>query len=239
MSTLPVSEARRRRREGGLLLVYFAAYLGYLFVAVENEIGHWLSLVALPLLLLIVLRRPRGAEERRLLAGSIGFEPGNWGRGLHWAIVLGLALGALQLLVSRHRAGIFDLIASGRAFYLLPLLFGVMLLTAGFTEEFFFRGMLQTRLAVLLHSRVAGVLVTSVAFGLYHWPYAYLVPQWPTHGDLEAAFQEALFVGLVGGVVLGTVYELSRHNVLACAIVHALINAVPGMTQVHFGRGPG
>lgn len=239
MSTLPVSEMRRRLREGGLFLAYFAAYLGYLFVAVETEIGHWLSLVALPLLLLIVLRRPRDAQQRRMLAASIGLDPGGWRRGLLWAIPLGLALGALQLLVSRHREGIVEVITSGRVLYLLPLLFGLMLLTAGFTEEFFFRGVLQTRLAALLRSRIAGVVVTSLAFGLFHWPYAYLVPHWPSHGDLGAAFQTAMLVGMIGGLILGTVYELSRRNLLACVVVHALINAVPGMTQVHFGRSTG
>ena len=59
-----------------------------------------------------------------------------------------------------------------------------MMLTAGFTEEFFFRGFLQTRLEVLTRSRVAAVLLASICFGLYHLPYAYFNPAWPSAGDI-------------------------------------------------------
>ena len=217
-----------------LFLLYFAAYLAYLFATPETEFAHWVSLVGLPALALALVRRPRDAGARGTLAASVGLLPRNLGRGLVWAIPAGLALGTLQLLASRHRDAIFELISSGRVVYLLPLACGLMLLTAASTEEFFFRGVLQTRLAALVRSRAVAILLTSVLFGLFHWPYAYLVPHWPSHGDLWAALQAAMCVGLLGGVVLGVVYELSGRNLLACAIVHALINAVPGMTQVRF-----
>jgi membrane protease YdiL (CAAX protease family) len=211
MATITAADDRQRRVEGWLFVVYFVAYLAYLFALPETEIGHWVSLVALPALLLVLVRRPRDADTRRRLIASVGFAP-RLRRGLVWAIPAGLALGAAQLLASQRRDAILELIGSGRVVYLLPLAFVLMMLTAAFTEEFFFRGV----------------------FGLFHWPYAYLVPHWPSHGALWAALQAAMAVGLIGGVLLGAVYELSGRNVLACAVVHALINAVPGMTQVRF-----
>ena len=69
---------------------------------------------------------------------------------------------------------------------MFPLALVLLMMTAGFTEEFFFRGVLQTRLTTSLKSKVWGVVVAAVLFGLYHLPYAYLHPGWPSHGDWGA-----------------------------------------------------
>ena len=50
-------------REGWAAAIYFCMYLAYLFVSYESELLHWLTLVALPLALVFLLRR---GEARRL-----------------------------------------------------------------------------------------------------------------------------------------------------------------------------
>jgi len=60
---------------------------------------------------------------------------------------------------------VLDLLATPRAILIFPLTFVLMALTAGFTEEFFFRGVLQTRLARALRSRAAGVVAAAQLFG--------------------------------------------------------------------------
>jgi membrane protease YdiL (CAAX protease family) len=205
-----------------------------LFLNQENEFQHWLSLVALPLLLLYGYRRSRGSRLAEVFA-SVGLSRSVWKNGLAWAIPLGLALSFLQLVVSNRSDAMWALVASGKAFYLFPLALAFLLLTAGFTEEFFFRGVMQTRLSGLLRGKVRGVLVASVLFGLYHLPYAYLNPQWPSHGDWSAAFVSAMGQGVAGGLVLGFVFERSGRNLLASVSVHALINVFPAMTMIKFG----
>ncbi len=225
------------KSEAPLALVYFLLYLGYLFLNPESELEHWLTLVALPLVLLILYQR-RVWDDWSLAKtlATVGLERGKLGRGLVWAIPLGLVVSLLvQLLFSRSSEAFWELIVSGRFFYLLPLALVMLLLTAGFTEEFFFRGVLQTRLAALLRSKVLAILVVSILFGLYHLPYAYLNPHWPSHGDLVAAFQAAMVNGMLGGVVLGAVYVFARGNLVAPVIVHSLINLFPAMTQIRFG----
>ncbi|MFQ5529671.1 MAG: hypothetical protein ACE5FP_04915 [Gemmatimonadota bacterium] len=41
--------------------------------------------------------------------------------------------------------------------------------------------------------------------------------------------------GVVGGLVLGTVYERAGRNLIASVVVHSLINALPAMTLIKFG----
>jgi membrane protease YdiL (CAAX protease family) len=117
----------------------------------------------------------------------------------------------------------------------LPVAFLAMLLTAGFTEEFFFRGFLQTRLTALSGSRLVGLAASALLFGVYHVPYAYLHPNWPTHGDLGAAIGSAMGQGGIAGLLLGALYLVSRGNLLACVVLHAGVNAAWVMTMIKFG----
>lgn len=222
------------RAEGWAAAAYFGVYLAYLFQRPESEFAHWLTLVLLPLVVVALLRR---AQRRPLapLLPTFGLRRTGWTRGLVLAVVVGLIIGLYQATASRSAATILELGRSGRALFLFPLAFILMLLTAGFTEEFFFRGFLQTRLEALLHSRIAALLAASAAFGLYHLPYAYLNPAWPSAGDWGAAWMAALGQGIPGGLILGGVYLLSGRNLVAAVVLHSLINAFPAMGMLNFG----
>lgn len=232
----PLAKLSRPGGEAGFFLGYFVVYLGYLFIYQESEWAHWLSLVLLPLLFLYLLRKRYDPTVRGTLA-AVGLRSDTWKNGLWWAIGLGLALSAAQLAVSDRSAEFMPLLRSGQALYLFPIALALLLLTAGFTEEFFFRGVIQTRLARWWQSKVKAVLATSVLFGMYHIPYAYLNSNWPSHGNWEAAISSAMGQGVVGGLILGTVYERSDRNLLASVLVHALINTLPAMTMIRFGAG--
>jgi membrane protease YdiL (CAAX protease family) len=220
-------------RQALAALAYFGLYLAWLFATLEGEMAHWLTLVALPLALIWLAARPAAGEGR--LAStlrSVGLVRGNLSTGLAWAVTAGLAVSVLQVLVSQRRVAVWELIQAGSVVYLLPLTFALLLLTAAFTEEFFFRGVLQTRLARWTGSQPAAVALTAVLFGLYHLPYALLNPRWPSYGDPAAAFAAAMGQGVVGGLILGFLFVRARGNLLAPVVLHALINSVPGMVLV-------
>lgn len=84
-------------------------------------------------------------------------------------------------------------------------------------------------------SNVVAIGIASLLFALYHVPYAYLSPNWPTHGDPLQALASALIQGGVAGVLLGYLYLKSKSNLVACVIAHSLINTFPGMTIIRFG----
>ena len=215
---------------------YFLVYLGYLFWHGEGELGHWGTMVLLPFLLVFLLNRGEGGTVSTALA-SFGLRRGNLRRGLLVTLALGVALGLVQVFLSRSGPAVMEAFRSGTALYLLPLAFVLMLAMAGFTEEFFFRGFLQTRLEDLLRSRTGGLLVTSVLFGVYHLPYAYFNPNWPSAGDWGAAWSSALGQGIPAGLILGGLYLYSRRNLLACIILHALVDTFPAVGLIKFGEG--
>lgn len=222
------------RVEAILSLGYFALYLVYLFLYPENEAMHWLSLVLLPIGLFHVIGLRQDRPFRDTLA-SVGLSKKTWRQGLWWAAILGLSLSVAQLFMSNRGEAIWALIASGKALVLFPIAFLFLFVTAAFTEEFFFRGIVQGRLGSWFQSKLWAVLVTSVLFGMYHIPYAYLNPNWPTHGQLGAAIGVAMGEGIIGGLILGAVYERSGRNLVAAVLVHTLIDTLPAMTIIKFG----
>jgi len=217
-------------------LVYFVIYLGTLFVTQENEFMHWITLVLLPLMILMIFNRIQtGHLDLRTALAMAGITRSGLKRGLGLAVVLGLVLSALQVVISESADEIIQVITSGRVLYLMPLAFILMVLTAAFTEEFFFRGVLQSRLHALINSKIVVLLISAFIFGIYHLPYAYLNPNWPSAGDFQAALTSALFQGGMGGLILGWLYIKTDNNLIACVVCHALINSLPVTTMIKFG----
>lgn len=219
------------RTEALYALVYYVVYVGYLLIHQESEYWHWVTLVILPFWLIsLPQRRHSGQWSVKAELITVGLRRGNLASGLIWVLPSGLAISlGLQLLLSSNSQEFIDILTSPRVLYLAPLTFLLLTVTAGFTEEFFFRGILQTRLSELLGSRVVAVLAVSVLFGLYHLPYAYLNPAWPSHGNFGAAVGAAMFNGVVGGVLIGFVYVLANGNLLAAVAAHSLIDLLPAM----------
>ena len=216
-------------RELAFVLTYFAVYLGYLFARPEGELLHWLTLVLLPLAGLAVCRRDRSVIE---LIRSIGLDTRYLTHGMGWGLLFGAAFQVLQLLNRRQRSELLALLQHPIG-PLLPLgAFGLLLVTVATTEEVFFRGILQTRLASASRRPLLALVLTTVAFSLYHIPYAYLKPSWPSFGDFEAAVRLAFANGGVGGFALGFVYLRGRGNLLAPIVLHAFIDLIPATRLV-------
>ena len=133
--------------------VYCGAYLAYLFVYPEHELWHWLTLVGLPTALLIAL----GARDRpAVTVRSVLRDAGLFTRPRWTTIVAAVGIVALSIWLQFHgrRAGeIRQCFSTGAAVYLFPLSFLLAICTAASTEEFFFRGVLQSRVHQASRSR--------------------------------------------------------------------------------------
>lgn len=99
------------------------------------------------------------------------------------------------------------------------------LLMAGFSEEFFFRAFIQTRISYLLKSSVSGVLVTSLIFGLSH---IHCIMQWYPGITFVEAFCRAFFLQTFAGIMFGVLWERTR-NLIPCVFVHS---GVDGLTNL-------
>ena len=163
------------------------------------------------------------------------FDAGLSRRGFWLAlVVLSGAMFALLAVVSPSLEQISGLNLSPTA--VLPWVFASWLwlsLEAGLCEEFLFRVCLQSRLTAWLQSPAGAIILTSILFGLAHWPGLYLrggpdVDGWSTDPLQVAAFTIATLSPL--SISLGLLWHRSR-SLLLVALVHGAIDALPSTAE--------
>ena len=115
----------------------------------------------------------------------------------------------------------------------LPLCFIWLMIEAGLVEEFFFRGLVQTRLTTWTRSEVAGVALMALVFGLAHAP-GFIFRQ---AGEVEGlgsnpgaldAIAYSVVVLAPGAIVLGVVWARTR-SLLAVILIHAATDLLPNV----------
>lgn len=116
----------------------------------------------------------------------------------------------------------------------LPLLFVWLFIEVGLIEEFFFRAVLQSRIAVLLKSPVAGIVISGLIFGLAHAPGLYL-----RGADSEGISEQMPFIFWaaytisamsVAGIFLGIIWQRTKNLYLVMAL-HAMVDLLPNFSE--------
>ncbi len=117
----------------------------------------------------------------------------------------------------------------------LPLFFIWLLFEVGLVEEFFFRAVLQSRIAAVTKSEMGGIFLSGLVFGLAHAPGFYLRGS-GTLDNLGASPSLFLSVGYsiivlsVAGFFLAVVWSRTRNLWLVMAI-HAFVDLLPGFSE--------
>lgn len=166
------------------------------------------------------------ADVRRGLAG-------------HWRPVLWMsaALIVFQLVVGKARADLAALAPTPVELAVgIAVGFAWLLLEVGVVEEFFFRALLQARLAAWTRSEMTGVVLMALLFGLAHAPGLYLRPSSTgealgPHPSLFLAVGYSVVITSVTGFFLGTLWVRTR-NLLALAVIHAAGDLLPNLADV-------
>ena len=221
-----------------IFIAYTLIYIGSLFFRLENEAEHWPTMVLIPLAILLLVQRQSTLKTTAIaLIRTLGLSLDGLRKGFLVGAAVGIPMSVFQLYYSERSDSIFAILGSSKVFIVLPMTFVLMLFTAGFTEEFLFRGVLQNAIGRLVKSNILTVLMSSLVFGLYHLPYAYLHPNWPSHGDLAWAFRSAMGQGMIGGIIFGGIYVGTKRNLWATVFAHTFVNLLPAMTMLKMG-GP-
>jgi membrane protease YdiL (CAAX protease family) len=237
----PVPVAHPKRESLGLLayLILYAAlligiWLGTIKQAVPAGPTQELSVLAYKLLIHVGIP----AAIIVLLGGAVRplFVSGTERRGFWPAlIVLSALMFALLAVVSPslQQIGALRLAPAAALAWVLGS-WAWMSVEAGLCEEFFFRACLQSRLTAWLKSPVMAIAVTSILFGLGHWPGLYLrggpgVDGWSTDPIQVAAYTIATLSPL--SVALGLLWARSR-SLLLVMLVHGAIDALPNTAEL-------
>jgi len=117
----------------------------------------------------------------------------------------------------------------------LPLCFIWLLVEVGLVEEFFFRALVQSRLAATFKSEVSGVVLMSLVFGLAHAPgfifrHAGAVEGLGSNPSALDAIAYSIVVLAISGITFGVIWARTK-NLLALALVHAAGDLLPNFAD--------
>jgi membrane protease YdiL (CAAX protease family) len=152
-------------------------------------------------------------------------------------IILCIAMIALQYFIGQATAPVRQGEFSFRQLIIgLPLTYAWLLLEVGLVEEFFFRAVLQSRLAAYLKSDVSGVLIASFLFGLAHAPGLILRgggANSPVGSDPSVLFAICFSVVVLSaaGLFLGVVWARTR-NLLLVVMIHSAVDLLPKVGEI-------
>lgn len=121
------------------------------------------------------------------------------------------------------------ILVGGAVVYLL------LMIEVGLVEEYFFRALLQTRLAAWLKSDISGLFLAAILFGLAHAPGLYL--RWEQNAaDLFAepsllfALAYSIAVISAAGLFMGVVWLRTR-SLLVVVLIHAAGDWLPNVAE--------
>ncbi len=167
---------------------------------------------------------------RKNSLSSMGLTSKNWKKNLWVGFIVFLALAIPNAFLVGNTGGE---ILSGK--YSAPQVgiglfssFIYFFLMAGFSEEFFFRAFIQTRISYLFKSSVSGVLLTSLIFGLGHIQG---IMQWYPGTTIAEAFCRAFFLQTFMGIMFGVLWERTR-NLIPCVFVHSGVNGLNNLFSI-------
>jgi len=115
----------------------------------------------------------------------------------------------------------------------IPLAFIWLFIETGLVEEFFFRGLVQSRCAAWFKSEVSGVAVMALLFGLAHAPgfifrQAGLKDALGPNPSAIDAIAYSIVILSVSGIFLGIVWARTK-NLWALMFIHAAADLLPNL----------
>lgn len=185
-----------------------------------NEITNWLLFVLIPLLAAAHIRKEKWKEVLK----DIGIKRFDRKTGIQTLLVCVIYIGVIFLIFNLGEETQLFFANMPKIMASLPLFMGLMILTAGFTEEFFFRGILLRSLLNVWKRPYIAILITGILFALYHFPFAYFLWE-ESAGSIVNSFK-IITEHVVAGYMLGLIYYKSNKNLWSSIILHSLTNAV-------------
>ncbi len=215
-----------------LLVVVFITWgLGLLHRYVPTDPANSVVILVAKLVVFVVIPVAAmqvlfGYDLRRLMPIS--------SQARHMMALLGMSvlLLAFQSILGR---GLRDIVSAHVSAPVLlfgvPLVFVWLALEVGVVEEFFFRVLVQTRLAAVLKSELGAIVLMALIFGLAHAPGLYLRTRLTqeglaSHPSLLMAVGYSIVITSVAGLFVGVLWARTR-NFAAVVVIHAIGDLLP------------
>ncbi|MFQ6093181.1 MAG: lysostaphin resistance A-like protein [bacterium] len=160
---------------------------------------------------------------RKKCLSSMGLTATGWKNSLTTGLIVFFAMAIPSAFYSNTASSILSgKLSPSQVGLGFPLSFTYYLFMSGFSEEFFFRAFIQTRFSTVLQSKIGGVLITALLFGLLHIPN---IMRWYPGATVAEAFCRAFFVQTFLGLIFGVLWERTR-NLISCVFVHTGVDGL-------------
>jgi CAAX protease family protein len=155
---------------------------------------------------------------------------------LPMVLIVGGALLAFQFFLGNAAAPIRQgKFTTSQLLLGLPLCFAWLVMEVGLVEEFFFRALVQSRLAAWFKSEVSGVVLMSLVFGLAHAPGFIFRGAGAVEGlgatptALEATAY-SIVVLAASGILFGVMWARTK-NLIALMLLHVTGDLLPNFAE--------
>jgi membrane protease YdiL (CAAX protease family) len=238
VSALPYV-VRQPRIEAAALLIYLAAIAWTLIAGfgwaarLDAEPLHSIVLLGIKLMEFVVIPAAVILAVGRYKFPELAPVSPRW-RDLLPALWMSLAALLMQSFLGR---GLEDIREAHLPVWVIaaatPLSFFWLMIEAGVVEEFFFRVLLQERLAAMLRSPWGGLVVAALLFGLAHAPGFYLrtaatQEALGAHPSLLMAVGYSIVLTSLAGIFLGVLWMRTK-NFAVLVICHAAGDLLPNL----------
>ncbi|OGU56475.1 MAG: hypothetical protein A2V66_05765 [Ignavibacteria bacterium RBG_13_36_8] len=213
-----------------LILFYLLAFIICLFIFPDLEYVQWITLVIVPFTLLFFLQRKNLLTPSfKLSLALFGLKRNNISNGIIGSMLLGLVICIIQYVFIFRNIVTFNILESLQVFLILPIAFLLLIFLGAFTEEFFFRGIIQTRIVRIIRSKTIGVVFTALLYAVFRIvPHPFtLEPSILPFFDSQIL--SSFLEGLTIGILLGHVYVKSDENLISAVLLNAFIYLLPTM----------
>jgi len=212
------------KREFLILIFYFLLYTLFHIIIPEHPVFYWFSLIILPFGVIIYFRkRFLVYPTSKLNLAFVGLKKGNLKSGIYLGIFTGIIYSIIQYFFVYDN---FSMKLSPASIYKIPIAFILVAVTTGITNEFFFRGLLMTRLNKIMNSKIRSIILISIFCCIYNFVLITF--------DSQNLFVDGLYSilgysihGFLTGILLGAIYILSDHNLISAIIGHIFMNLLP------------
>lgn len=204
-----------------ILLCFIVATVSSKFeITILKKLTNWMLLAGFPFLIISGFEKEKAINNLK----EIGFKRADKKTAFKTLLIFFLYTVAILLAFCFGKETPSSFKSIPEMLKRLPFSVCLTVTAEAFTEEFFFRGILQRYLCKLLKRPYIAILLSSAIFGLYRFPIAYDL--WDhTAGSIMNVLKTVVTEQAAFGCAYGLLYDKSNRNLWSSIGLHAFSNA--------------
>lgn len=204
-----------------LLCFILAIVISKFEIKILSIVVNWLLLAGFPVLIISGFKKEKAINNLK----EIGFKRADKKTAFRILLICFIYAAVIFPAFCLGKEALPSFKSISKILKRFPISVCLLVITEVFTEEFFFRGILQRHLCQSLKRPYIAILLSGAIFGLYHFPFAYDL--WDhTVGSILYVLKTVVAEQAFFGCAYGLLYYKSDENLWSSIGLHAFSNAI-------------